>query len=313
MKNKVKTIRPQRLHSGDKIGVIAPASNIKQELLEPGTRLLQKMGFETVYSPDIFSQDLYFAGSVDRRLAELNAMLERSDIKAILCARGGYGANYLLERIDFKKFSRHPKIFMGYSDITSLLTAITDRTGLITFHGPMVAKDFAMLEAIDFPSWHNSVGGIAEWNVSTDKAEVLRPGRAQGRLYGGCLSMLVASLDTPFEIQTDGTILFIEDVSTRPYQIDRMLMQLRLAGKLDHVHGIVFGEMLYCTQTEGQGYTLPQVIMRVLEQFDGPVIYGVKSGHVSGRNITLPIGVQATLTAEDGKANLRVMEAATEP
>src|SRR6266852_4495404 len=125
--------------------------------------------------------------------------------------------------------------------------------------------------------------------------------------------MLAASLDTPFAIQTDDTILFLEDVSTKPYQIDRMLMQLRLAGKLDRVKGMVFGEMLLCTQPEGQNYTLPQVIMRVLEQFDGPVIYGVKSGHVSGRNITLPIGVQATLTAEAGTVSLRVIEAATEP
>jgi len=309
----VKNIRAPRLYSGDRIGVVAPASNIKKELLEPGIKLLQQMGYEAVYDAGIFDQELYFAGSLERRLAELNAMIERTDIKAVLCARGGYGSNYLLEKIDFKKFARHPKIFMGYSDITSLLTAITDRTGLITFHGPMVTKDFAILEGVDFASWHNCLGGIGAWNVSTEDAEVLKPGRAQGRLYGGCLSMLAASLDTPFAIETADTILFIEDVSTKPYQIDRMLMQLRLAGKLDRVKGFVFGEMQLCTQPDGQNYTLPQVIMRVLEKYDVPVIYGVKSGHVSGRNITLPIGAQATLVAEGGQASLRVMEAATVP
>ncbi|MBZ5521769.1 MAG: LD-carboxypeptidase [Acidobacteriia bacterium] len=307
----MQSIRPSRLHSGDRVGVIAPASNIKKELLEPGIRLLRQMGYEVVYAPDIFAQELYFAGSVERRMAELNAMLERNDVRAILCARGGYGSNYLLEKIDFRKFAEHPKIFMGYSDITSLLTAITDRTGLITFHGPMVAKDFAILEGVDFSSWHNALGGIGEWNVSTDGVEVLRPGRAQGRLCGGCLSMLAASLDTPFEIQTADTILFIEDVSTKPFQIDRMLTQLRLAGKFDRVKGFVFGEMQLCTQPEGQNYTLPEVIMRVLRQYDVPVVYGVKSGHVSGRNITLPIGVQALLVAESGRASLRVVEAAT--
>lgn len=309
----MQSIRPARLHSGDKVGVIAPASNVKKELLEPGLRLLQQMGYETVYSPDIFAQDLYFAGTAERRMAELNAMLERSDIRAILCARGGYGSNYLLEKIDFAKFAAHPKIFMGYSDITSLLTAITDRTGLITFHGPMVAKDFATIDGVDFSSWHNALGGIAGWNVSTEGAQVLRAGRARGRLYGGCLSMLAASLETPFEIQTDDTILFMEDVSTKPFQIDRMLTQLRLAGKLDRVKGIVFGEMQLCVQPDGQDYTLPQVILRVLERLDVPVIYGVQSGHVTGRNITLPIGAQAELVAENGRALLRVMEAATVP
>ena len=309
----MKTIKAHRLYSGDRIGVIAPASNIKKELLEPGARLLQQMGYEPVYSPEIFSQDLYFAGSVERRLAEFHAMVERPDVKAVLCARGGYGSNYLLEKIDFKRLAKRPKIIMGYSDITSLLTAITDRTGLITFHGPMVTKDFAILEGVDFASWHHALGGTAEWEVSTDGAQVLRPGRAEGRLYGGCLSMLAASLGTAFEVKTEGAILFIEDVSTKPYQIDRMMFQLRMAGKLEKVKGFVFGEMQYCVQPNGQDYTLPEVIMRVLEPYDVPVIYGVKSGHVTGRNITLPIGAKAVLNADNGRPSLRIMEATTLP
>ena len=308
-------VKAPRLHSGDKIGVVAPASNVKRELLDLGVKLLREMGYEPEYAPGITAQDLYFAGTVERRIAELYAMLERPDIKAILCARGGYGSNYLLEHIDFRKFAENPKIVMGYSDITSLLTAITDRTGLITFHGPMVAKDFATMDGVgvDFSSWHNATGGIANWAVSTEGTQTLRAGQAHGPLYGGCLSMLVASLRTPFEIETKGSILFLEDVSAKPFQIDRMMTQLRLAGKLDGVKAFVFGEMQYCTQPDGQEYTLQEVIMRVLEKYQVPVIYGVKSGHVSGRNITLPIGAQATLIADVTRSSLRIMEPATLP
>ena len=304
----MKTVKPPALRPGDKIGIIAPASNIRRELLEAGVARLRQMGYEPIYLPGILERDLYFAGSVERRLGELDEMLERDDIAALICARGGYGANYLLERLDFDKFAKHPKIIMGYSDNTSLLTAIHDRCGLITFHGPMVTKDFGSSDGIELSSWQNAVGAAAKWNIPTDGVQVLREGRVQGRLYGGCLSMLAASLGTPFAIHTEGTILFIEDIATKPYQIDRMLMQLRLAGKLDGVKGLIFGEMVDCVQPAGQDYTLPQVIMRVLENYDVPIIYGLRSGHVSRGNITLPLGGQAELIASNSGAKLTILE-----
>jgi len=135
-------------------------------------------------------------------------------------------------------------------------------------------------------------------------------GTTEGVLYGGCLSILVASLGTPYEIKTAGTILFLEDVAAKPYQIDRMLMQLKLAGKLDGVRGIVFGEMRDCVQTANQGYTLEEVVLRIVEDLGVPVAYGVPSGHVTAGNITLPIGVQAALTACGGKVSLKILEAA---
>ncbi|HLY92352.1 MAG TPA: LD-carboxypeptidase, partial [Candidatus Angelobacter sp.] len=153
--------------------------------------------------------------------------------------------------------------------------------------------------------------GVAEWDVPTSGVEVLRPGTAQGKLYGGCLSMLAASLGTPFEIATEGTILFIEDVAEKPFRVDRMLMQLRLAGRLERVRGFVFGEMLDCLPPKGESYTLQQVIMRVLAPYDVPVVFGLKSGHVSGGNITLPIGVEADLKAGDSEVTLRILESAT--
>jgi len=135
-------------------------------------------------------------------------------------------------------------------------------------------------------------------------------GTAEGILYGGCLSILVASLGTPYEIRTAGTILFVEDMAEKPYRIDRMLMQLKLAGKLDGVRGIVFGEMRDCLQTANQGYTLEEVVLRIVGSLGVPVAYGVRSGHVTSGNITLPIGVRAGLTVQSGRVGLRILETA---
>ena len=304
-------LRPPALKAGDKIGIIASASSFNRAGFEAGCERLRQMGYEPVYSESIFDRDLYFAGSTERRVRELEETLQRSDIAALICARGGYGSNYLLQPVDFRKFTDHPKILLGCSDITTLLTAITDRTGLVTFHGPMVAKDIAAADGMDVASWKSALTGAVSWSIATQGVEVLRPGHAQGRLYGGCLSMLVASLGTDFEIQTDDTLLFLEDIGEKPYRIDRMLMQLRLAGKLEAVRGIIFGEMLGCAATPDQGYTLQQVIMRMLEDFKGPIIYGLKSGHVTSGNITLPIGVKAEVAADKNGATLTILEAAT--
>jgi muramoyltetrapeptide carboxypeptidase len=305
-----KIIQPPALREGDKVGLLAPASSFSHGDFLSGCNRLREMGYEPVYSENIFERDLYFAGTAERRTQEFMGLWEREDIAALICVRGGYGSNYLLDKLDYKMIAGQPKILLGCSDITSLLTAITDRTGLVTFHGPMVAKDIAA-QTIDLFSWNNSLRGAASWEVPASGIEILRPGKVEGRLYGGCLSMLVASLGTPYEIQTDNTILFIEDVSEKPFRIDRMLMQLRLAGKLEQVRGVVFGEMLDCLPPKGETYTLQQVILRVLAPYNVPIVYGLKSGHVTGGNITLPFGVQAELAAENSGVTLKVLEAST--
>lgn len=292
------------------MGLLAPASSFSRGDFLSGVQRLHEMGYEPVYSEDIFSRDLYFAGTAERRTLEFNELWQRDDIAALICVRGGYGSNYLLDQLDYNNTAEQPKILVGCSDITSLLTAITDRTGLVTFHGPMVAKDIAG-ETLELSSWTNALYGAKEWNIPTNDLEVLRPGRAGGQLYGGCLSMLVASLGTPYEIQTDNKILFIEDIAEKPFRIDRMLMQLKLAGKLEQVRGFVFGEMLDCLPPKGETYTLQQVIMRILEPYNVPVVYGLKSGHVTSGNITLPIGVQAELAAGNSGVTLRIVESST--
>ena len=304
-------IKPRALRPGDRVGIVAPASNVKREMLEAGCDGLRRAGYEPFYFETILERDLYFAGSAERRERELEDMFARDDIRAIICARGGYGSNYLLPALNLKQFAANPKIFVGYSDLTSLLTTFADAANFVTFHGPMVAKDFALPDGIDLASWQNALTGATEWEIGeASGATPLLAGRAEGVLYGGCLSILVAALGTPYDIRTAGTILFLEDIAAKPYQIDRMLMQLKMAGKLQDVRGIVFGEMIHCRQSSSQDYTLEEVVLRVVGDLGIPIAYGLRSGHVSRANITLPFGVNARLEVSD-RVRLKILESAT--
>lgn len=307
-------VKPRALSPGDTVGIIAPASNIKQADLEAGCEALRRAGYRPFYFDSILDRDMYFAGSVLRRVRELEEMFEREDIRAIICARGGYGANYLLDQVDVGKIKSHPKIFVGYSDITCLLSYFIEAAGLVAFHGPMAAKDWAHEGGVDLPSWQSALTQTSPWNVPLNAETTgLVDGQVQGVLYGGCLSILVASLGTPYQIKTAGTILFLEDVAAKPYQIDRMLMQLKLGGLLDGVRGIIFGEMLDCIQSRTQDYTLQEIILRIARDLSIPVAFGVKSGHVSSGNITLPMGVQASLSIREGRVSLAIQESAVSP
>jgi muramoyltetrapeptide carboxypeptidase len=304
-------LKPPALRPGDKVGIVAPASNLKPEMLEAGCDGLRHAGYEPFYFESILDRDLYFAGSAQRRARELEDMFTRDDVRAIVCARGGYGSNYLPMILDPARIVTHPKILVGYSDITTLTCCMADSANFVTFHGPMVARDFAVADGVDFASWHNALSGTSQWEIAEGSgAKPLFEGRAEGILYGGCLSMLAATLGTPEEILTSGTILFVEDIAAKPFQIDRMLMQLKLAGKLKDVRGLIFGEMLDCRQSPDQDYTLEDVIQRIVEDLRIPVAFGLRSGHVSRANITLPIGVKARLEV-GAKVSLQILESAT--
>ncbi len=291
-------LRPDALRPGDTVGIIAPAGFIDRDALEAGCAWLIRKGYQPFYLPSIFDRDLYFAGNAQRRLHEFHEMFSRPEIKAIICARGGYGCNYLLPNIDIGLIKANPKIFCGCSDVTTLLTFLCDRAGMVTFHGPMLNVD-TRPDGVDEESWDAALasGQSYEREFAAEEVQTLVPGRAQGMLYGGCLSLLCASLGTPYEIETRGTILFIEDLAEPAFRIDRMLMHLKLAGKFDGVRGLIFGEMLNCSSRDGQDYTLQQVVERVVGDLGIPVAYGLKSGHVSRANITLPFGVAAGFTA----------------
>ncbi len=304
-------IKPPALRLADTIGIVAPASNVKEVELEAGCEALRKEGYKPFYFDSILQRDLYFAGSAERRARELEDMFERDDVRAIVCARGGYGSNYLLRELDWAKITAHPKIFVGYSDLTTLLTQFLDACGMAVFHGPMAAKDWAHADGVDMASWQAALSGTEAWDVPLiEGVHGLADGEAEGILYGGCLSILVASMGTPYQIKTASKILFLEDVAAKPFQIDRMLMQLRLGGHLDQVCGIIFGEMLDCVQNANQDYTLQDAVARIVGDLGIPVAYGLKSGHVSSGNITLPFGVKARLAVSGGNVGLRILESA---
>jgi muramoyltetrapeptide carboxypeptidase len=289
-------IRPPALQPGDLIGIVAPASNIKSEMLDDGCRELERLGFRTLYRPDIVKSYRYFSGTDERRAAELLEMVRNPEVKAIFCARGGYGSGRLISYLEPELFQAQPKIIMGSSDITMLL-AFLNRHGMVGFHGPMVATSFRLGEGgYDRSVLLQMLQGAPNIQFPVDHTSVLRAGAVEGRLAGGCLSLVVATLGTSYEIDTEETILVLEDLGEKPYQIDRMLTQLKQAGKLEKVRGIVFGEMLNCTNLPDQGYTLEEVILDVLQDTDFPILYGFSTGHTTRANIVVPFGIHAKLS-----------------
>jgi len=291
-------LRPAALRPGDTVGIIAPAGPIEPDALEAGCAWLRDRECQPFYLPSILERDLYFAGSTARRLDEFHQMFARPEVKAIICARGGYGCNYLLPNLDLDVVRSNPKIFCGCSDVTTLLTYLCDAAGMVTFHGPMLNIDVRP-DGVDEKSCVAAMtsGEAFQMEFSGDEVQTLVPGSAEGMLYGGCLSLLCASLGTPYEVQTRDTIFFLEDLAEPAFRIDRMLMHLKLAGKFAGVRGVIFGEMLNCGPRDAQGYTLQQVVERVLGDLGIPIAYGLKSGHVSRGNITLPLGVATQFTA----------------
>lgn len=299
-------VRVRGLGSHGKIGVVSPASCVERSALESGCRALSAMhDWEVLTSPFALLQtDGNFAGAASVRAAALMETWQRDDVDVVICSRGGYGANYLLPLLDFDALRMMPKAFMGYSDNTCLLLAL-ERAGLVAFHGPMVASDFARGSA-DEHSFRAALGGEAlDLAFTASQVQTLVAGEARGPITGGCLSVVVTSLGTPWEIETEGKILFLEDVNEKPYRIDRMLRHLLLAGKFEGMRGIIFGAMRACSP-EPDDEPLAQMILRVLEGLHLPIVLGFPSGHVHQGNITLPFGVPAVLHAEEGGMRLQV-------
>jgi muramoyltetrapeptide carboxypeptidase len=303
-------VKPAIVPAGARIAVVAPASNAKIERIEGGVAALKKYGFDVMLGSHATGKDApYFSGTVEDRLEDLHAAFENPEVEAIFCTRGGYGSNYLLEDLDLELIGQNPKPLFGYSDLTVMQTWLLDQVGLVGFHGPMVAADFCREGGVDEASFADSLNGGKVTAAAAQGLRVLKPGRAQGMMHGGCLSMLVSTLGTHFAPQTEGRLLFLEDVGAKPYQIDRMLRQMVLAGKFDGVTGFIFGEMLECVSPGANPGLLDDVILRVLDWFDGPIAIGLRSGHVSRGNVTLPLGIEAELVAEDEPV-LRYLEAA---
>ena len=292
------------------IGIVAAASNIKKDLLDQGCKELESLGFKTYFRPDITSSFRYVAGTRERRLGEFLEMLKSRDIHAIFCARGGYGSGQLIPSIDADLIRANAKILNGSSDITILLNWF-DRAGVVSFHGPMVATTIRQgTDGYDRTVLLDLLQGKKAVRFPTDGTSILRSGAGEGRLIGGCLSLVVATLGTKHEIDTQDAILVLEDDSTKPYQIDRMITNLKQAGKLESVRGVVFGEMLNCIQNVDQGYTLQEVIVDLLSEFSFPILYSFPTGHTSRPNVIVPFGVRARLDLTSSAPLFELLESA---
>ena len=285
---------------GATIAVVAPASSARFERLEAGISALRGLGYKVIEGRHLRGHVThYFSGTADDRLQDLHAAFAEPSIAAIFCSRGGYGSNYLLEDLDLDLIRQNPKPFFAYSDLSVVQTWLLDQVGLVSFHGPMVAADFCREGGVHHPSFNAAIAGKMASLGPAEGLRTVRPGTTTGTLYGGCLSMIVSSLGTPFAPETEGKLLFLEDVNVKPYQIDRMLRQMMLAGKLDRVRGIIFGEMQDCALPNGDRGQLDAVLLRVLERFEGPIGFGLRSGHVTRSNVTLPFGIEARLDLKD--------------
>lgn len=294
-------LKPPAIGTSALVGVVAPASPVKREFMEKGLKELAKLGYRTRLGRSVYARSRYTAGGPDERAEDLVELWEDPEVEAIFCARGGYGSLELLERLDANRLRARPKILMGASDITALLALLVSRAGVVCFHGPMVAQQMARGDsAYDAAGLLQLLGSPdPAGRLAAPGARLLHPGTAEGALLGGCLSVVVALVGTPFLPSFEGAIVFLEDTAVKPYQIDRMLLQLRLGGCLDGIRGIVFGEMPGCEQHPSQGYELDDVLRDRTADLGVPVLSGFPSGHCVSPAKTLPFGTRARLD-QDG-------------
>jgi muramoyltetrapeptide carboxypeptidase len=303
-------LKPHVVPNDAQVAVVSPASSPQPERVERGFAALRALGFTPQASEFLLARGpLYFAGEPEMRLSDLHQAFTDDQMRAIFATRGGYGSNMLLDELDLDLIAENAKPLIGFSDLTALHLWLLDQIHLPAFHGPMLSADFAREDGVHLASLQAALGGKPYKVGAPEGLRPLRPGRARGTLYGGCLSILVSLLGTPYEPQTEGKLLFLEDVNVKPYQIDRMLWQLAEAGKLDGVRGIVFGEMLDCVSPGAPPELLNQAILRALEDFTGPISIGLRSGHVSRQNVTLTLGVEAELIVQK-EAQLHLIEPA---
>ncbi len=302
-----KLVKPAALKPGDVVGLITPASNVVNH--GDWARIDQTMkslGLEYRLGRNVRRKG-YIAGTIDERLADLHDMFRDPAIKAILAIRGGYGTPQLLDRIDYDLVKKNPKIFAGYSDITAMHLAFHQKLGLVTFHGPTANAKFP---AYSLSHFKRALFDPAPLGPLTNPADghslrTIRPGVAHGRIVVGNLSLISNLMGTPYEIDTRDKILLLEDVGEEAFRIDRMLTQMKLAGKLDRIAGVVWGECEKCKPTPGVDLPLTEreVVDRILGGLGVPVLSGLTIGHTEDQ-LTLPQGVMATLDATAGKLTI---------
>lgn len=299
--------KPKRLTKGDTIGVIAPAGAIYSETAIPEFKeIIHGLGYKTVFSNKINDKNAYLAGSDKTRADELNKMFANPEIDAIITMRGGWGCARMLSMIDYKTIKHNPKIIIGYSDITSLLIAIYEKTGLITFHGPVgysTWNDFSIdyfnrvlvdAKKVTFNQPYNE----------DDKITTIAEGKATGELVGGNLSVLAGIIGSDYLPKWKNKILFLEEIGEKPYKVDRMLTQLKLAGVFEQINGLIFGKCTDCESSEPEkSFTITEIIKQHLKPYNIPAFYGSMIGHIENK-FTIPLGIEAEMDANTGSIKL---------
>ena len=305
------------------MGLITPASYVSDpDRLALAERTLRYFGLKPLFARNVRKRSGYLGGSVEERVSDLHDMFANPEVKGVFAVRGGYGSEQILDRIDYGLLRRNPKVFLGYSDITALHIAIHQRTGLVTFHGPVAVSGFSKYTREHFRRALFDPRPLGRLTNPPDSDELrpayvmrtIRGGSARGPLIGGNLTLISTTMGTPFEIDTRGKILFLEDVDEQPYSVDRMLTQLRLAGKLESAAGLIFGECSGCRPREFRPsfestFSLGEVLDNILGGLKIPVLSGMTIGHTDDQ-LTLPLGVRAALDAD--RQELTIDQPATE-
>lgn len=293
-------LRPRALTAGDRVAVVAPSSRFDADALARGVAVLESWGLE-VEVPQSCPPHRYLAACDEDRAAELTRAFERDDIAAVLAVRGGFGAARLLGRFDPAVAAAHPKIFVGYSDLTVLLGRLVREARLACFHGPMVTSDLARLSAEYLERYRRFLFGEDGWWAGSNLV-CRASGMATGRLVGGCLSVLATTIGTPYEVDTTGGVLFLEDVGEPPYRLDRLLTHLLHAGKFDGVAGVVLGAFEGCDDKERPGEVM-EIADEILGPLGIPVVSGFDGGHASGGAV-IPMGCRVRVNADAGEVEL---------
>ncbi len=321
-KNKIKksvNSKPNAIKNGSKVGIVAPGSSVSSPAdIKKAEEIIKYFGFEAVWGEHLIKGSGYKTRSKSERVSDFNSFINNPEIDAIMAIRGGYGSCHLLDSIDYEGLLKYPKLMIGYSDITAILLAIYKMTGLVTLHGPVLLSEFTEETANSFSNV--ILGSAKNYKIENPADKIglrsqypcrtIMPGIARGKLIGGNLSIISSLMGTPYEIETDGHILCLEDVEESPYRIDRMFMQLKLAGKFDNIKGLVWGKCEDCepgTSRSTWDYDEAEVLDNIIKPLDVPCYSGLLIGHTP-HQFTLPIGVYAELDAT--KHTLTLLEEA---
>ena len=303
-------IWPEPLKPGDKVAITAPSSPVPEEKMEMSVESIKFLGLEPVVMPSCYMSHGYLAGPDTQRAKDINDAFSDETIKGIFCLRGGYGTTRILPMLDFEMIKNNPKVFIGYSDISSLHFNINQKCNLVTFHGPMPTTDYRVHEGFTNDSLRNCLFTPNKLKTITNPEgeviKVLKEGFAKGTLVGGNLSLMAGTLGSPYEVDTKGTILFIEDVDEEPFRLDKMLTALSLAGKFRDCEGVILGTFERCVTEDHPALTLEEIFNEVVLPWNKPTILNLRAGHIYPQS-TLPMGAEVSFDASESITHISVL------